>query len=802
MSSKVQTAFLAALSKISGTGKFHSEGAVSFFLPEISVKGVGELAFPLPGGQVRELIAIAEAAPYGKGLETVRDDSVRKCWQIDSRNLDLNSVAWDAFITVALEKVKKDLGIEAEVAALPYKLLIYEKGGHFLPHRDTEKLESMFGTLIIALPSAHEGGVLHIRHGGREVVVDFSGKAHWRDFQFAALFADCEHEVKPVRSGHRCCLVYNLKLQKGNPSSLNRPLDVQTKALVPPLRPLAEERSEGISAVLLEHSYTEANFSQRNLKGNDASRARALLAAADELGLVAHLGLVTYHQMGELEGVDFSYRSHRYRRSFDDDDDDDDDGDVEGEMGEVYEESLTVGHWRDAKDKPAKLGTYSLKMEDLIAGEAIDARGPDEKESEGYTGNAGCTMDYWYHRAAVVWWRREDHERILCDQNLSGACRELFSLAGKKGKAGAEAFQRLARAVVDCFPEALPHLSAWSRSDFVASACDDEDDFFEEDDGVDGSPDPDEEAFTLALASFATAGARGWLESMIARVPPAAFCLCRSDLWRRLFKAFGSAPFETVLDSLIDEGAENYRGLLFTLLEVARHAPDESALAQRLLSHLVRITPKAPKQNWEPQRDPVPPGDSDEARALLLASPLLSGVKERDLALDFLRADRSLAYVRAILGPLLLEKGAIAGPKREGSVHRELLTFAIDSLGDEISRELKPYPDWTRPCPPPGKPQPISHWSSDRFTTPGLLEELARFMADPAERSHDFKRAQHDRSRVEDFIKANLLDLDWTTIKVGTPHTLRVTKNDSSYRHAVAMRKKDKTLLAKLRVLA
>jgi hypothetical protein len=75
-------------------------------------------------------------------------------------------------------------------------------------------------------------------------------------------------------------------------------------------------------------------------------------------------------------------------------------------------------------------------------------------------------------------------------------------------------------------------------------------------------------------------------------------------------------------------------------------------------------------------------------------------------------------------------------------------------------------------------------------------------MADPAEKSHDFKRSQHDRSRVEDYIKANFLDLDWTTNKVGTPHALRVTKNDSSYRHALAVRKTDEALLAKLRVLA
>ncbi len=797
MPSQAETTFLAALAKITGTGNFHSEGKIPFLPPEIRVDGVGELSFPLPESQVRQLIAMAEAAPYGKGLETLRDDSVRRCWQIDARFLDLTARIWNAMVTVAVGTVKKDLGIKAEISALPYKLLIYEKGGHFLPHRDTEKLEAMFGTLIIALPSAHEGGALHIRHGGREVVVDFSKKAHGTDFPFAALFADCEHEVKPVRSGYRCCLVYNLRLEKGNPGTLRRPLEVQARSLVAVLGALTEESSGGIRAALLEHSYTEANFSLRNLKGNDSSRARALLAAADELGLVAHLGLVTYHQMGELEGGDFSYFSHHHRRFFDDEEEDEVELDeVEGEMGEVYDESLTVNHWRDAKDRPAKLGVYSLKMEDLITGEGIDAREPDEKESEGFTGNAGCTMEYWYHRAAVVWWRREDHESILCDQSPAGACRELFALAGKKGKIARESFERLARAVLDGFPAALPHFSAYARKKITAGADDNDeyDGFFDDEEVL----DPEEEAFTVALAAFARAGSADCVAKLIDRVPPAAFGMCRPALWRRLFQAFGSAPFQPVIDSLLDEGTEIHRHLLFVLLEVAHALPSEGVLARRLISRLVRITSQAPKRSWEPRRDPAPSGDPDEARTLLMASPMINDPGERRLAFSFLRSDQSLAYIREILGPLLLEPPVVQAAKRPQSLYPDLLTFAKETLKAEISRELKPYSDWTRPCPPPPVPRTPSGWSPRRRPQPDVLGELARFMADGAEPSHDFKRAEQDRSAVEEFIRANLLDLDRTTIKTGTPYTLRVTKNDSSYRQALVRRKKDEDLLAKL----
>jgi len=49
-------------------------------------------------------------------------------------------------------------------------------GGFFLAHRDTEKAAGMFGTLIVGLPSAHRGGELVIRHAGREITVDMSGR--------------------------------------------------------------------------------------------------------------------------------------------------------------------------------------------------------------------------------------------------------------------------------------------------------------------------------------------------------------------------------------------------------------------------------------------------------------------------------------------------------------------------------------------------------------------------------------------------------------------------------------------------
>ena len=67
----------------------------------------------------------------------------------------------------------------------------------------------MFGTLVIVLPSEHSGGELVVRHGSEEVTLSLDND-ETSQIRFAAFYADCEHEVKPITGGNRVCLVYNL----------------------------------------------------------------------------------------------------------------------------------------------------------------------------------------------------------------------------------------------------------------------------------------------------------------------------------------------------------------------------------------------------------------------------------------------------------------------------------------------------------------------------------------------------------------------------------------------------------------
>lgn len=79
----------------------------------------------------------------------------------------------------------------------------------------------MFATLVVELPSDHDGGALSIEHNGRVIDVQPAGvsldRVHW-----TAFYTDCVHELKPVTRGVRAVLVYNLcRVGSGHISSVH-----------------------------------------------------------------------------------------------------------------------------------------------------------------------------------------------------------------------------------------------------------------------------------------------------------------------------------------------------------------------------------------------------------------------------------------------------------------------------------------------------------------------------------------------------------------------------------------------------
>ena len=88
------------------------------------------------------------------------------------------------------------------------QFLYYKTGSHFKSHRDTEKAEGMFGTLIVQLPSQFTGGDLVVGHSGKNEVIEMAQCGSDCNCLYAAHYSDCEHQLKEVTSGHRIIYLF------------------------------------------------------------------------------------------------------------------------------------------------------------------------------------------------------------------------------------------------------------------------------------------------------------------------------------------------------------------------------------------------------------------------------------------------------------------------------------------------------------------------------------------------------------------------------------------------------------------
>ncbi|GAM24051.1 hypothetical protein SAMD00019534_072260 [Acytostelium subglobosum LB1] len=190
---------------------FMCKGEADLPMPRIDVRDVADpLSFPVRQDQLQGMIEHATRAPYGKGTETITDLNVRRVWQIQNTDITITSNHFQTFMSGVISVIKESMALVNEtVTAELYKLLVYDKGSFFLPHRDSEKADNMFGTLVLSLPCPQRGGDLVINHSGRDEVVSLENDSI-STIKWTAFFADCQHEVKPVTEGNRVCLVYNL----------------------------------------------------------------------------------------------------------------------------------------------------------------------------------------------------------------------------------------------------------------------------------------------------------------------------------------------------------------------------------------------------------------------------------------------------------------------------------------------------------------------------------------------------------------------------------------------------------------
>ncbi|MGD0378194.1 MAG: 2OG-Fe(II) oxygenase [Streptosporangiaceae bacterium] len=384
-------------------GAFSAQLSVPATDVRLTVAGAGPISFPVKAPQAKRMIATARPARFGRGEQTLMDLSVRDTWEITPDQVTLTGLDWDTI----LAEVRDGLGLQprAPLRAEPHALLVYGKGQFFLPHQDSEKDDTMIGTLVVSLPSSHTGGELLIEHNDKTVAYQASAT----EVSVAAFYADCRHQVKPVRTGYRVTYTCNLLLDS-DPAGV-----VPAEPSAEAARYLTEHFTTRVSrwkgddqqpanrlVYLLDHAYTQRGLSWDRLKGADAERAALLRAAAENAGCEAVLALTEIKETWDTEparrgrGVDLTY---------------------------IITSELTLNWWTGVPGgEPISL--YVPDEQVCASTPSADLK-PYDSEYTGYMGNYGNTLDRWYRRAAVVMWPRQHAFAARAEASPSWALTEL-----------------------------------------------------------------------------------------------------------------------------------------------------------------------------------------------------------------------------------------------------------------------------------------------------------------------------------------------------------------------------------------
>ena len=251
----------------------------------------------------------------------------------------------------------------------------------------------MFGTLIVQLPSAYEGGQLRVKHAKKEHIFDFSGLKGSTGFHYVALYADCQHELCVVTKGYRLCLVYNL-IHTGSGYC---PAPIDNSLLVTQVVDAMKEwighpgSNPPMIAIPLAHKYCEASLSFSGLKNADRAMADLLRVATCEVTFDVYLGMIqiSQHWCGGVRYYGF---------------------DADDFLGQEIEATNLVS------PEGKKVKNLSVQDEMFKPEGALDKILKDEPENEEVneaTGNEGATMDRWYSQAALLLWPEQNRFKVL-----------------------------------------------------------------------------------------------------------------------------------------------------------------------------------------------------------------------------------------------------------------------------------------------------------------------------------------------------------------------------------------------------
>lgn len=249
---------------------------------------------------------------------------------------------------------------------MPWKLLLYEEGSFFRPHKDSEKAPGMIGTLVISFPSKHEGGQVHLSHSSKRHVFATSEFSSF-DLTALAWYSDVTHEIKPLSSGYRLVITYNLIQQRGSAPSAGTFIEQQAQLQTLLQNWACTLQSKKRVIYRLDHKYSQSSLSIQNMKGRDAQRIRCLKQACEEAGFYILLAIMT-----KTESCEDEY------------------------YGGGDEDSLELDYVTTL-DGSYITRSLDVEMSEILGPDPYKDRGADSEDEGEFTGNESMPSQYRYH---------------------------------------------------------------------------------------------------------------------------------------------------------------------------------------------------------------------------------------------------------------------------------------------------------------------------------------------------------------------------------------------------------------------
>ncbi|MBW3600575.1 MAG: hypothetical protein KY475_25345, partial [Planctomycetes bacterium] len=451
------------------------------------------------------------------------------------------------------------------------------------------------------------------------------------------------------------------------------------------------------------------------------------------------------------------------------------------DVGETYEDEVIIDGWKDARGRRVEMAPLPLDSRALVSTIPFEQWQPTSEDYEGYTGNAGNTLDRWYHKSAVVLWSSRDHFDVLVKMGMRPAIEawlqmrdELPKLSDDKAKQAETDCASLARAIVRAWPDRLYRHASLEKEDSPWLA-----DFAAELPALKDS--------ALAGDFLQTVARRDWRLSLDKLVMDGCRHLGADAMSRLLTDYLSTTPEPNRYGRTPAHGLPVRDAEWLCKLAAGRKqggmTPQQLAMLCRSATDRLReYLDEQTARYYHHQRE------YDEVLARLLKAALAAGDDGSFAALlQLKRARPDLFDVRKFDVPTC-SKLVKWADKRFEERPVELARWLAEIrqfLKSATSQPPQPPSDFARP----GRPSCICPY----------CRQLGEFLADPKSESGAIKARKDDLLHVQDQIRRHQLDAKSRVDRTTRPFALVLTKTTDSHTRAVKQYYAGQKLLANLR---